>query len=179
MGLPRVYLWFNGECPHSGPLVMNLFHNAVLRNVTGEARSTITLVNAPVISEPQKLQMNFEDEHGKLFTEEIENLFHARNVIIRIVHSFFVSLSTALFAAAHVIVPITERLNGFKHLQLMTGMSGYLYWCGHLFFDAIGAVCSSLLFVAVIIVSPLSLASMYLCEYYERLSVNERLDPYG
>ncbi|CAN8004389.1 unnamed protein product, partial [Ixodes hexagonus] len=147
----RVFLWYNGQCPHSGPLVLNMYHTALLRNVSGNGQSTITLVNAPVLDDGFVEQAIFESRHGKLASDRVDDSFHGQNALFRALSSFFVSLAMGFHLASHVLEPIGERLSGFKHLQLMTGMSGSLYWIGHFVFDGFGAVVSSCVFMTAFI----------------------------
>ncbi|KAL3200140.1 hypothetical protein MRX96_043621 [Rhipicephalus microplus] len=69
----------------------------------------------------------------------------------RVLYSFFVSLAMGFYAATHVFTPMVEWCSGIKHLQLMTGMSGCLYWMGHFVFDAIEALCNSATLASIIL----------------------------
>ncbi|KAH9367144.1 hypothetical protein HPB48_018852 [Haemaphysalis longicornis] len=44
---------------------------------------------------------------------------------------------------------MTEQKSGLKHLQLMTGMSGFVYWMGHFLFDFCMAAGSSYFLTAI------------------------------
>ncbi|KAG0414030.1 hypothetical protein HPB47_008824 [Ixodes persulcatus] len=157
----RVFLWYNGQCPHSGPLVVNMYHTALLRSVSGESRSTITLVNSPVLDDDSVQRAIFESQHGKLASDQTDDTFSRQNTLSRALNSFFVSLAMGFYSACHLVEPIGERLSGFKHLQLMTGMSGSLYWIGHLLFDGAGAMVSSCVFMAAFIFSHDTLPGTY------------------
>ncbi|KAL3200139.1 hypothetical protein MRX96_043621 [Rhipicephalus microplus] len=75
----------------------------------------------------------------------------------RVLYSFFVSLAMGFYAATHVFTPMVEWCSGIKHLQLMTGMSGCLYWMGHFVFDAIEALCNSATLASIILLAILFL----------------------
>lgn len=44
-----VYLWYNGQCPHSASVVVSLFHTALLRNLTRKKEPLVRLVNSPLV----------------------------------------------------------------------------------------------------------------------------------
>ncbi|XP_077548312.1 phospholipid-transporting ATPase ABCA3-like [Haemaphysalis longicornis] len=151
-----VFLWFNGQCPHSAALVVNMFHTAMLRDCTGKKDSAITLVNSLSLNDSLSEKIEYERVHGRLslpagrtrLGHETE-LFMERNVITRAFHSFFLSLAASSYSASHVVAPMTEQKSGLKHLQLMTGMSGFVYWMGHFLFDFCMAAGSSYFLTAI------------------------------
>ncbi|KAK8788240.1 hypothetical protein V5799_021984 [Amblyomma americanum] len=164
----RAYIWFNGQCPYSAVLAVNMFHTALLRNLTGKNTSDIILVNSPYVEENRIPKIEFERRHGKLVFEpghrqlghEIE-LFTTRNLITRVFYSFFVSLAMSSYAASHVLAPMGEWSSGLKHLQLMTGMTGLLYWIGHFIFDMFMAVWNSLLMTFTIFINHMDITLRY------------------
>ncbi|KAL3253014.1 hypothetical protein MRX96_054711 [Rhipicephalus microplus] len=62
----RAVVWFNGQCPHSAPISLNLFHTALLRNLTGNKGSRITLVNSPDVRKAEEAKIEFETRYGQL-----------------------------------------------------------------------------------------------------------------
>ncbi|KAL1475895.1 hypothetical protein MTO96_036952 [Rhipicephalus appendiculatus] len=160
IGDKRVFVWFNGQCPHSALLSLNLLHTALLRNLTGHKSSRITLVSSPGVSKAEETKIEFESSYGQLehptdhevLGHELE-LFTTRNLMLRVLYSFFVSLAMGFYAATHVFTPMVEWCSGIKHLQLMTGMSGCLYWMGHFVFDVIAALFNSATLAAIIFLS--------------------------
>ncbi|XP_077498331.1 ATP-binding cassette sub-family A member 17-like [Amblyomma americanum] len=167
-GDQRAYAWFNGQCPYSAMLSLNMLHTALLRNLTGQKGSLITLVNSPFVDKNRIHKMEFERNYGKLMLEPGHNrlghemeLFTTRNLITRLLYSFFVSLALSSYAASHVFAPMVEWSSGLKHMQLMTGMSGCLYWMGHFLFDMIMALCNSFLLTFIIFLSHMQITVGY------------------
>ncbi|KAK8763739.1 hypothetical protein V5799_033652, partial [Amblyomma americanum] len=180
----RAYAWFNGQCPYSAMLSLNMLHTALLRNLTGQKGSLITLVNSPFVDKNRIHKMEFERNYGKLMLEPVHSLpmvrqvqcpwraghnrlghemelFTTRNLITRLLYSFFVSLALSSYAASHVFAPMVEWSSGLKHMQLMTGMSGCLYWMGHFLFDMIMALCNSFLLTFIIFLSHMQITVGY------------------
>ncbi|XP_077553142.1 phospholipid-transporting ATPase ABCA3-like [Haemaphysalis longicornis] len=164
----KVYLWYNGQCPHSASLAVNMFHTALLRNLTGQKDAVITLVNSPVIDDNLTEKIDFERVHGRLshpaghsILAHQTALFVTRNVIMRILYSFFLSVAISLYAASHVFAPMVEANSGLKHIQLMTGMSGCFYWMGHLLFDFFTSLWASLCLTFIIFFSNADMEASY------------------
>ncbi|KAH7970386.1 hypothetical protein HPB49_005534 [Dermacentor silvarum] len=168
LGDKRAFVWFNGQCPHSALLSLNLFHTALLRNLTDSKSSRITLVNSPSVTKELEARMDFEINYGELqhhtdhegLGHELE-LFATRNLITRVLCSFFVSLAMSFYAASHVFTPMVEWCSGLKHLQLMTGMSGCVYWMGHFVFDVVMALFNSATLAFIIFVSHMDISISY------------------
>ncbi|XP_077498633.1 phospholipid-transporting ATPase ABCA3-like [Amblyomma americanum] len=164
----RAFVWFNGQCPYSALLSLNMFNTALLRNITGQKGSTITLVNSPFVDKQHLDTEKFESLYGRIMLEPGLNrlghetdLFATRNLITRVLYSFFVSLAMSFYAASHVFAPMAEWSSGLKHLQLMTGMSGGVYWLGHFLFDMLTALSSSLLLMFIIFLSHMEIPISY------------------
>ncbi|KAK8788535.1 hypothetical protein V5799_021690 [Amblyomma americanum] len=136
---PRFTLWFNGQNPHAAILALNLLHNALLRNLTGDPEAFIRITNTPdnfegVETVDTLLSFFREFDLSRARRDSAGYVVHA--VLVRVLCAVFVP--TALcYHAAHFAVPVLdERMSGAKHLQLMTGLLGAVYWLGHLLFDA-------------------------------------------
>ncbi|XP_049514501.1 retinal-specific phospholipid-transporting ATPase ABCA4-like [Dermacentor silvarum] len=164
----RLFVWFNGQCPPSAVIGVNLLHTALLRNLTGSKDSHITLVNWPPVSEDLVAKMEFERLYGKLTLKDGRDtlgyeteLFPTRNFMTRVLYAFFVSLAMSFYAASHVFAPMVESGSGFQLMQLMTGMSGMTYWMGHFIFDMFMAVCNSITLVFIIFISHMEMAPSY------------------
>lgn len=56
---------------------------------------------------------------------------------------------TAIMLASFTLFPMAERTSGFKTLQLMTGVSGALYWFSNYVFDALLYALAWVLMLAV------------------------------
>ncbi|KAK8760649.1 hypothetical protein V5799_028085 [Amblyomma americanum] len=153
---------------NSALLSLNMFNTALLRNITGQKGSTITLVNSPFVDKQHLDTEKFESLYGRIMLEPGLNrlghetdLFATRNLITRVLYSFFVSLAMSFYAASHVFAPMAEWSSGLKHLQLMTGMSGGVYWLGHFLFDMLTALSSSLLLMFIIFLSHMEIPISY------------------
>ncbi|XP_077548787.1 phospholipid-transporting ATPase ABCA3-like [Haemaphysalis longicornis] len=153
-----VYLWYNGQCAHSASVVTSLFHTALLRNLTRKKEPLVTLVNSPlVVANGTGDVTQFERVNGRLslpagpHSQGYESeLFATRAATTRVLYSLFLSLAMSSHVAGHVVLPMVERESGLKNLQLMSGMSGCLYWMGHFLFDFFTAVWTSVLLALLI-----------------------------
>ncbi|XP_070382370.1 phospholipid-transporting ATPase ABCA3-like isoform X2 [Dermacentor albipictus] len=164
----RLFVWFNGQCPPSAVIGVNLLHTALLSNLTGSKDSHITLVNWPPVSEDYVAKTEFEKLYGKLTLKDGRDtlgyetqLFPTRNLMTRVFYAFFVSLAMSFYAGSHVFAPMVESGCGFQHMQLMTGMSGMMYWMGHFVFDMFMALWNSITLAFIIFIGHPEIAHPY------------------
>ncbi|XP_064477790.1 phospholipid-transporting ATPase ABCA3-like isoform X2 [Ornithodoros turicata] len=146
----KVRLWYNAQCPHTAILITNMYHTAVYRNLSTKQNWHITLTNYPFEDVKDQAEDSFRMQHGSIVSDHEENLFVARNGLLRVVHSLVISLAMSFHSASYIFLPVLERVNGVKHLQLMTGMPGYIFWAGNLLFDGFFAVVHGGIFTAAI-----------------------------
>ncbi|XP_049514374.1 retinal-specific phospholipid-transporting ATPase ABCA4-like [Dermacentor silvarum] len=147
----RFALWFNGQNPHSALLALNLLHIALLRDITGDPESFVRLTNTPdnfqaVESEDTLLNFFREFELSRVRRESAGYVVHA--VLVRVLCAVFLPAALCYHAAHFVLPVLVERMSAAKHLQLMAGLSGAVYWLGHLLFDVLLCVAHALLFTA-------------------------------
>ncbi|KAL3210271.1 hypothetical protein MRX96_052214, partial [Rhipicephalus microplus] len=67
----ELFVWFNGQCPPSAVIGVNLLHTALLRNLTGSKNSSITLVNWPPLSDDLRAKAEFEGQYGMLAPKDV------------------------------------------------------------------------------------------------------------
>ncbi|CAL1280712.1 unnamed protein product [Larinioides sclopetarius] len=105
--------WFNGEPYHSTPMSLSLMHSALLRNITNEGSSFISLTNAPIPK--ATYQSDFSTS--------------------KILGAIFAPLCFAFLSAGFILLPIHERVTKVKLLQLMTGVPTAIYWIAMFVWD--------------------------------------------
>ncbi|KAL1480111.1 hypothetical protein MTO96_051314 [Rhipicephalus appendiculatus] len=164
----ELFVWFNGQCPPSAVIGVNLLHTALLRNLTGSKNSSITLVNWPPVSSDLVAKVEFEGQYGMLAPKDGREtlgheteLFPTRNFLTRVLYAFFLSLAMSFHAASHVFDPMVESVSGFQTMQLMTGMTGIVYWMGHFVFDMFMAVCNSIALVFIVFITHSEIPTPY------------------
>ncbi|KAH7936145.1 hypothetical protein HPB52_018852 [Rhipicephalus sanguineus] len=150
----RMYptLWYNGQCPHAAPLLVNLYHSALLRNITGRPAARFVLINQLYSNETGRRRGRADENHdlqlllqSKLFFAGVP--LNADALLVEVLMGTFTPLALCFHAASFVLFPITELCSQFKHLQLMTGVSGLLYWLSNFVFDSTLAVACAFIFV--------------------------------
>ncbi|KAL1481949.1 hypothetical protein MTO96_034122, partial [Rhipicephalus appendiculatus] len=156
------------RCPPSAVIGVNLLHTALLRNLTGSKNSSITLVNWPPVGSDLVAKVEFEGQYGMLAPKDGREtlgheteLFPTRNFLTRVLYAFFLSLAMSFHAASHVFDPMVESVSGFQTMQLMTGMTGIVYWMGHFVFDMFMAVCNSITLVFIVFITHSEIATPY------------------
>ncbi|XP_064474682.1 phospholipid-transporting ATPase ABCA3-like isoform X2 [Ornithodoros turicata] len=148
----RVNLWYNGQCPHTPLVLLSLYHTAVLRNLTGDPEVVIQLRNAPVTFAPMQSEQTLaglflESEVGRI-PRSTGYVIYA--IMVRILASLFVPLGACIHAASFADSAVRERVTKSKLLQLMTGLSGLLYWVGNFVFDMGLCTVHSVVFTAAV-----------------------------
>lgn len=145
----RVELWFNGQCPHSASLVLNIFHTAVLQNITWNREAYIRLTNAPGIIQDVNVtesMLGFFRQFQLFGSGRQGASYIIQAVLIRLLCSFFVPMALCYHAAAYVVFPLNERISSAKHLQLMAGVGSIAYWASNFIFDMLLSVLYASLF---------------------------------
>lgn len=99
-----------------------------------------------VESEDTLLNFFREFELSRVRRESAGYVVHA--VLVRVLCAVFLPAALCYHAAHFVLPVLVERMSAAKHLQLMAGLSGAVYWLGHLLFDVLLCVAHALLFTA-------------------------------
>ncbi|XP_040064083.1 ATP-binding cassette sub-family A member 17-like [Ixodes scapularis] len=126
----RLESWYNPFAPLSHAIGVNLLDTALLRLLTGKhaarIRTTIKVTANPLAgqTEQQKRQMGTVNSMVQMFFGLLSWTFVAPAVV-------------GLLLSDFVIFPFTETASHAKELQLMTGVSGYLYCLSNFFFDLV------------------------------------------
>lgn len=152
----RINLWFNGQCPHSALLVLNIYHTAVLQNLTGNRLAYIRLTNAPGMFQNVNITdslLGFFREFELFGGERKRGSYIVHAVLVRLLCSVFVPMALCYHAASYVVFPLNERISSAKHLQLMTGVGSVIYWSSNFLFDIGLSVLHSGLFALAMVSS--------------------------
>ncbi|CAH0387825.1 unnamed protein product [Bemisia tabaci] len=113
-------VFHNPVAQHSLPICVNLAYNLILKATTGR---TISAVNHPVNLRRRDFCHLTSDEKMKLVVSRIFILFQ------------FFGTTMLVLSGSFIALPIQERLNNAKQLQLMTGAPSTLYWFTMFFVD--------------------------------------------
>ncbi|KAH6929439.1 hypothetical protein HPB50_000256 [Hyalomma asiaticum] len=153
-------LWFNGQCPHAAPLIVNLYHSALLRSITKQPKARFLLYNHPysndTLADHRSSDDNGDSEKQDLQVMVQSKLFFAGlplsadTLLIEVLMGIFTPLALCFHAASFVVYPIAERCSKFKHLQTMTGVSDAVYWLSNFIFDTLLATSCAVIFVPTI-----------------------------
>ncbi|EEC04725.1 ABC transporter, putative, partial [Ixodes scapularis] len=117
-----VTAWHNGEAYHTAAIALNLVHTALLRSLSDDKTASITLRVRP--------QRRLEESARQALTGS----FALRAVVER---TIAFSMAMALMISAFGPFPVADRVSKSKHLQLMTGLTGKVYWMANFLFDYI------------------------------------------
>lgn len=141
-------LWFNGQSPHAAPLIVNMFHSALLRNLTGRSTSRLVLLNHPYYNGSNGLHNRSK---APFLTTSKHGLPEGKEeVILEVLKGIFLPLALCFHAASFVTFPIAERISRFKHLQMITGVAGGVYWTSNFIFDLSVNLSVSMVFIIAI-----------------------------
>ncbi|XP_077534435.1 phospholipid-transporting ATPase ABCA3-like [Haemaphysalis longicornis] len=126
-------LWYNGQIQHVAPLVLTLYNNARLRNVTGSADAYFSFdVTAPVASYFEQKTAVDEGPEEKKDSIDIDS---TRDMLPKVLRSIFFPLSSSLMCSNFIMLPIGERALKVKQLDMLTGVSPLLYWTASYLWD--------------------------------------------
>ncbi|XP_075550213.1 phospholipid-transporting ATPase ABCA3-like [Dermacentor variabilis] len=153
-------LWFNGQCPHAAPLIVNLYHSALLRNITRRPTARFLLYNHPYGNETAAERQSSGDD-GDSEKKDLQVLLQSKiffaglplsadTLLVEVLMGIFTPLALCFHAASFVVYPVAERCSKFKHLQMMTGVSGAVYWLSNFIFDTLLAASCAVIFVPTI-----------------------------
>ncbi|KAM7306047.1 ATP-binding cassette sub-family A member 2-like [Ixodes scapularis] len=126
----RLESWYNPFAPLSQAIGVNLLDTALLRLLTGNhaarIRTTIKVTANPLAdqTEREKRIMRIWDSIIQMVVRLLPWIFAAPGMV-------------GLLLSGFVILPFTETASHAKELQLMTGVSGYLYCLSNFLFDLV------------------------------------------
>ncbi|KAL5250662.1 hypothetical protein ACHWQZ_G016406 [Mnemiopsis leidyi] len=122
-------LWFNNRPYHSIPVLLNLYTNAFL-NAQGQD-ITVTVTNKP------------------LPPSTIEKVKNVNDQIFAFMVSFNVMFGFAFLASSFVIFIVKERINGTRHLLMLSGLNPVVYWLSSFVWDMFNFLLPSLLMLVL------------------------------
>lgn len=105
---------------HSAPIALSLYSNALVRYLDNDRE--IVTTNHP-IQNPYFEGPSFEEDP------------YAADI-----YAMMVIIAASITCAFDVLYPLEERLNGTKHLQMMTGVNCFLYWLSIFLWDILPKV---------------------------------------
>ncbi|ODM93331.1 ATP-binding cassette sub-family A member 3 [Orchesella cincta] len=139
--------YFSSGALHSAPIVMNVMNNVYLRAAfPGDEDGrfmTLTTVNDPL---PEVKPLPFEEDCGVTCT----------------ILALMMSFAIAFLSNSCIFLPMMERQNGVKHLQLMCGVHPVIYWVAIYIVDA-----------AVMLVVVCIIVLIFAADYYRTFSSPE------
>lgn len=144
---------------------MNMYHSAMLRNLTGRSTPRLVLFNHPYHNNSQDIL--HQSSVSTLLRPATYGLDKGGEaIIIEALTGILVPLALSFHAASFVGLPITERTSKFKHLQIMTGVPGAVYWVGNFVFDFLLTLAVVMIFVFAIYLNNSYLVGLeYIGEY--------------
>ncbi|XP_077513145.1 phospholipid-transporting ATPase ABCA3-like [Amblyomma americanum] len=128
MSRTAVQGWHNPYATISRELALSVASTAALRLLTGDQRAGIFA--RTVIHDVNEARADQAKDADEEFTEYLKQSF-----LTTLLRTFLVPLGVAPLMATMVLLPTSERASGAKDLQLMTGLSGALYWLANWLFD--------------------------------------------
>ncbi|RWS02688.1 ATP-binding cassette sub-family A member 1-like protein [Dinothrombium tinctorium] len=127
-------IWYNPSGTYILPISLNLATTAILNNISKSTHYSISVVNK-MFAEKQ------ESYRHRFYYPEYR--YSHTSVIIFIIFIYSICFST------YLLRPIAERRNGFKQLQLMTGIQPIIYWAVNFAFDLILNLFCSLFLILI------------------------------
>lgn len=148
--LPKITGFYNKKAPYSLPISLNAIHNSILKMIAG--------VDYKIETSVQPLPTTYIYSFSRLSITSIDVV-----AFIRVsVFTFFIFLSLAYFA----LQPGLENRIEFKRLQIMTGLTPFLYWITHFLFDLTILLCSMAVCVSCIYIVD-AIIQTHICTFTE------------
>ncbi|XP_054279050.1 phospholipid-transporting ATPase ABCA1-like [Macrosteles quadrilineatus] len=112
----------NGLAVHAAPVALNLITNSILKSYS--PTSSVTVISHPF----HGIKENLCDNH-ELMSEAV--------AVVKALPWVLLVCGLMIIVARFISLPLIERANGAKPLQLMTGVSPFIYWLSHFLWDFI------------------------------------------
>uniref|UniRef100_T1JE66 ABC transporter domain-containing protein n=1 Tax=Strigamia maritima TaxID=126957 RepID=T1JE66_STRMM len=120
-----INILYNEHFYHTLPTALNVVHNTLLKYHTGNDKISLLVENKPI----QQTHVAGKDSNNAMIKDDILPLIRS------IVMGIFISFGLTLLTASFIVFVIHERVSKCKHVQLMTGVGGILFWICHLVWD--------------------------------------------
>lgn len=135
----RLHMYFSTYMLHSAPLAINIYSNIIMKRMS--LPGWISTTNHP-------LQHPYY--HNVLFDDDPQAEDACASLII---------IGFSVLLSYPIIIPLQERLNDFKHLQLMSGVSSLTYWLAVFVWDVTKLLFSLVLAHSFVFIYPVSSAA--------------------
>ncbi|KAF4521857.1 hypothetical protein B566_EDAN003731 [Ephemera danica] len=108
----QVMAWFSNQPHHATPLALNLVHNTLLQHYVKNSTRSIKLVNHPL---PFDSQSKVIRQLSGTLTKGFQ-------------YAFNIGFSMAFVSSFYVLFCVRERATKAKHLQVVSGVRGWMFW---------------------------------------------------
>ncbi|KAK8779252.1 hypothetical protein V5799_019407, partial [Amblyomma americanum] len=126
-----VEAWYNPYLRGGKAIAMTLVHTALLRNIAEGSEEV-----APGFGPTAQISVPETTVEGTItsFQRSVEELSSTSAMMFE-ARALFLPLAAGLVVGAFALFPTAERSCRAKDLQLMTGMSGRVFWMANFLFD--------------------------------------------
>ncbi|XP_077509926.1 phospholipid-transporting ATPase ABCA3-like isoform X2 [Amblyomma americanum] len=128
--------WWNPYVPYSKSISTSLMNSALLRYYTGDAKARFR-VHLLAYTKRNASSKETQEYNSRTVLRDNSDFLERGLRGLSPWRKFLLPPLMGLSGAAFVWEPVAEAAAGAKRLQLMTGVSGLVYWLSHYLFDAV------------------------------------------
>lgn len=132
-----VIAWYNGEYYHTAIIALNLVHTTLTRCMAGDGASSISL------------KVRWQEGVEESATYSITDQDRVQAMVERVI---FLSMAISTMTSSFGIFPVVDRVSMSKHLQLMTGLTGKIYWIANFIFDFCFYTTNTTIFMSILLI---------------------------
>ncbi|XP_071053342.1 phospholipid-transporting ATPase ABCA3-like isoform X2 [Onthophagus taurus] len=127
--------WYNNQPYHSSPLALQYLMNAIMKTQLSDDDYAVTFVNYPL---------------SYAATTKISRLVEINKYVLDIPCT--IGVTVAIISALYIIFCIKDRITNSKHLQMISGVSIYLYWLCTFIWDLCTFLVAAVCIIVILIV---------------------------